>query len=154
MGEQSRYFGTTLTNQNSSQEKIKSRLQSENACRHSVQNLLCSSLLSKNIKIKKICRTVMLRVVWMGMKLGVSHLGRNVAWRYWGNRVQRKIFEPKRDEVTGDWRRLHYEKLNDLYSSNITRVIKSFIGGGGGAGEVPTGFWWKDLMEKNTTWKT
>jgi hypothetical protein len=46
--------------------------------------------------------------------------------------VQRKIFEPKRDEVTGDWRRLHYEKLNDLYSSNITRVIKSFIGGGGG----------------------
>jgi hypothetical protein len=42
------------------------------------------------------------------------------------NRVLRKIFGPKRDEVTGEWRRLHNEELNDLYSSpNITRVIKS-----------------------------
>ena len=38
---------------------------------------------------------------------------------------------PKRDEVTGDWRRLHNEELNDLYSSNITRVIKLLIWGGG-----------------------
>jgi hypothetical protein len=37
-----------------------------------------------------------------------------------------RIFEPKRDEVTGDWRKLHHEKLNDLYPSpNIVRVIKS-----------------------------
>jgi hypothetical protein len=42
------------------------------------------------------------------------------------NRVLRRIFEPKRDEATGEWRRLHYEELNDLYSSpNIIRVIKS-----------------------------
>jgi hypothetical protein len=42
------------------------------------------------------------------------------------NRVLRRIFGPKRDEVTGDWRRLHNEELNDLYSSpNIIRVIKS-----------------------------
>jgi hypothetical protein len=41
-------------------------------------------------------------------------------------RVLRRIFGPKRDEVTGEWRRLHNEKLNDLYSSpNIIRVIKS-----------------------------
>jgi hypothetical protein len=41
------------------------------------------------------------------------------------NRVLRRIFGPKRDEVTGDWRRLHIEELNDLYSSpNIVRVIK------------------------------
>jgi len=40
--------------------------------------------------------------------------------------VLRRIFEPKRGEVTGDWRRLHNEELNDLYSSpNIVRVIKS-----------------------------
>jgi hypothetical protein len=40
--------------------------------------------------------------------------------------VLRRIFEPKRDEVTGKWRRLHNEELNDLYSSpNIFRVIKS-----------------------------
>jgi hypothetical protein len=42
------------------------------------------------------------------------------------NRVLRRIFGPKRDEVTGEWRRLHDEELNDLYSSpNIIRVIKS-----------------------------
>jgi len=40
--------------------------------------------------------------------------------------VLRRIFRPRRDEVTGEWRRLHNEKLNDLYSSpNIVRVIKS-----------------------------
>jgi hypothetical protein len=42
------------------------------------------------------------------------------------NRVLRKILEPKRDEVTGEWRKLHNEELNDLYCSpNIVRVIKS-----------------------------
>jgi hypothetical protein len=42
------------------------------------------------------------------------------------NRVLRRIFGPERDEVTGEWRRLHKEELNDLYSSpNIIRVIKS-----------------------------
>jgi len=41
------------------------------------------------------------------------------------NRVLRKIFGPKRDEVTGEWRRLHNEELNDLSSPNIVRVIKS-----------------------------
>jgi len=42
------------------------------------------------------------------------------------NRVLRRIFGPRRDEVTGEWRRLHNEELNDLYSSpNIVRIIKS-----------------------------
>jgi flagellar basal body rod protein FlgG len=50
--EEFKYVGTTLTNQNSIQEEIKSRLNSGNACCHSVQNLLSSSLLSKNLKIK------------------------------------------------------------------------------------------------------
>jgi hypothetical protein len=50
--EQHKYLGTTLTNQNSIQEEIKSRLQSGNACYRSVQNILSSSLLSKNLKIK------------------------------------------------------------------------------------------------------
>ena len=42
------------------------------------------------------------------------------------NMVLRRIFGPRRDEVTGEWRRLHNEELNDFYSSpNIVRVIKS-----------------------------
>ena len=46
--------------------------------------------------------------------------------RVFGNKVLRRIFGPRRDEVTGEWRRLHNEELNDLYSSpNIVRVIKS-----------------------------
>jgi hypothetical protein len=46
--------------------------------------------------------------------------------RVFGNRVLRRIFGPKRDKVTGTWRRLHNEELNDLYSSpTITQVIKS-----------------------------
>ena len=46
--------------------------------------------------------------------------------RVFENRVLRKVFGPKRDEVTGEWRRLHNEELNDLYSlPNIVRVVKS-----------------------------
>jgi hypothetical protein len=42
------------------------------------------------------------------------------------NRVPRRIFEPKRDEVTGEWRKLHNEKLRDFYSSpSIIRIMKS-----------------------------
>ena len=60
-----KHLGTTLTNQNSIQEEIKSRLKLGNACYHAVQNLLSSSLLYKNIKIK-IYRTVVLPVVLYG----------------------------------------------------------------------------------------
>jgi hypothetical protein len=59
------YLGTTITNQNSIQEEIKSRLTAGNACYNLVQNLLSSSLLSKNIKIK-IYRTIILPVVMYG----------------------------------------------------------------------------------------
>ena len=51
--EEFKYLGTTLTNQNSIQEEIKSRLKLGNACYYSVQNILLSRLLSKNLKIKK-----------------------------------------------------------------------------------------------------
>jgi len=65
MVEEFKYLGTTLTNKNSIVEEIKSRLRSESACYHSVQSLLSSRLLSKNLKIK-ICRIIILPVVLYG----------------------------------------------------------------------------------------
>jgi len=62
--EEFKYLGTALTHQNSNQEEIKNRVESGNACHLSVQNLLSSSLLSKNIKIK-IYRTIILPVVFV-----------------------------------------------------------------------------------------
>jgi hypothetical protein len=63
--EQLKYLGTTLINLSSIQEEIKNRLKSGNACYHSMQDLLSSSLLSKNTKIK-IHRTIIVRVVLYG----------------------------------------------------------------------------------------
>ena len=63
--EEFKYLGTTLTNQNSIPEEIKSRLRSGNACYHSAQNLLSSRLLFKSLKIK-IYRTIILHVVLYG----------------------------------------------------------------------------------------
>jgi len=73
-----KYLGTTITYQNCIQEEIKSRLKSGNAGHHSVQNLLSSSLLSKNLKIK-IYRTRILPVFFCtGVKHGRSYRGRNI----------------------------------------------------------------------------
>ena len=66
--EEFKYLGTTLTDQNSIREEIKNRLKLGNACYHSVQNLLSSSLLSKNLKVK-IYRTIILPVVLYGCKI-------------------------------------------------------------------------------------
>jgi len=70
------YLGRTLSNQNSIQEEIKSRLKSGNVCCYSVQNPLSSSLLSKNLKIKRTqnCNFACC-LVCMGVKLGRSHYG-------------------------------------------------------------------------------
>jgi len=120
-----KYLGTALTNQNSIQEEIKSRLKSGNACYHSVQNLLSSSLLYKNLKIK-IYRTIILPVVLYGCETWSLTLREERRLRVFEKRVLRRIFGPKRDEVTGEWKKLHNEELNKLYSlPNIVRVIKS-----------------------------
>jgi hypothetical protein len=83
------------------------------------------SLLSKNTKIK-VYRTIILPVVWYVCETSSLTLREEHRPRVFENRVLRRIFGPKRDVVTGEWRRLHKEELNDLYSSpNIIRVIKS-----------------------------
>jgi len=119
--EEFKYLGTTLTHQNSIAEEIKSRLKSGNACYLSVQNLLSYRLLSKNLKIK-IYSTIILPIVFYGSLT----LREERKLRLFENMVLRRIFGPRRDEVTGEWRRLHNEELNDLNSSpKIVRVIKS-----------------------------
>ena len=122
--EEFKYLGTTLTNQNYIAEETKNRLRPGNACYHSVQNLLTSRLLSKSLKIK-IYRTIILPVVLYGCETWSLTLREERKLRVFENMVLRRIFGPRRDEVTGEWRRLHNEELNDLYSSpNIVRVIK------------------------------
>jgi hypothetical protein len=93
-------------------------------------DFLCSSLLSKNIKIK-IYRTIIVPVILYGCETWSLTLCEERKLRVFGNRVLRKIFGPKRDEVTGEWRRLHSVQLYDLYSSQTIRVIKKNGGGGG-----------------------
>jgi len=123
--EEFKYLGTTLADQNSIQEEIKSRLKLGNACCHSVQNLLSSRLLSKNLKIK-IYRNIILPVVLYGCETWSLTLREERRLRVFENRLLRKVFGSKRDEVTGEWRKLHNEKLNDLYSlPNIVRVVQS-----------------------------
>jgi len=112
--EQFRYLGITLTNQNSIREEIKNRLQSGNACCHSVQKILSSSLLPKNLK-SKVYRTVILPVVVYGCETWSLTFREQRRLRGFENRVLRRIFGPKRDEVAGEWRKLHNEELNDLY---------------------------------------
>jgi len=74
--------------------------------------------------------------------------------RVFENTVLRRVFEPKRDDITGEWRLLHNEELRDLYSlPNIVRVVKSrrmrWAGHVArmGEGEVCTGFLWGNLRE-------
>ena len=111
---------TTLTYQNSIQEEIKRRLKPGNACYHSVQNLLSSSLLSENTKTK-IYRTIVVPFVLYGCETWSLALREERRLR-----VLRKIFGPKSGEVTEEWRKLRNEELNYLYSSpSIVRVIKS-----------------------------
>ena len=120
-----KYLGTALKNQNSIQEEIKSKLNSGNVCYHSVYNLLSSTLLSKNVKIK-IYKNIILYVVLYeceSLSLTLREGHRLRVSEYW---VLRRIFGPNRDKVRMEWKKLNNEEFNYLYSSpNIVRVIKS-----------------------------
>jgi hypothetical protein len=120
---QLKYLGTTVTNKNLIQEKIKRRLNSGNACYHSVQNLLCSRLLSTNLNIR-IYKTIIFPIVLYVCETWSVTLREKHRLRVFENRVLRRLLGPKRDEVTGEWRKLHNKELNDLYSSlSIIRMI-------------------------------
>jgi hypothetical protein len=95
---QFKYLGTTVTNQNLIQEEIKRRLNSDNACYHSVQNLLSSRLLSKNVIIR-IYKTIILPIVVYGCETWSLTLREEHRLRGFENRVLRRIFGLKRDEL-------------------------------------------------------
>ena len=88
-------------------------------------DLLSSSLLSKKLNIK-IFRTIILPVVLYRCETWSLTLREESRLRVFESRVLRRVFGPKRDEVTGEWRKLHNEGLSNLYSlPNIVRVVKS-----------------------------
>jgi hypothetical protein len=106
-------------------EKIKSRLNLGNACYHLVQSLLSSRLLSSNAKVN-IYKTIILPVVLYGCETWSLTLREEHTLRMFEKRVLKRIFGPKRDEVMGEWRKLHNGELHNLCSSpHIIRQIKS-----------------------------
>jgi hypothetical protein len=88
------------------------RLNSGNACYYSVQNLLSSRLISKNLK-NKIYKTVILPVVLYGCETWSPTMREEHRLRVFENRVLRRIFGPKREE-DGSWRKLHNDELHSL----------------------------------------
>jgi hypothetical protein len=118
-----RYLRTTLTNQNDIHDEIKSRLNSGNACYHSIQDF-CLPVSCKKVKIS-ICKAVILPVVLYGCETWSLTLREEHRLRVFESRVLRRIFGPKRKEDISR-RKLHNDDLHSLYSSfNIVRVIKS-----------------------------
>ncbi|KAJ4448446.1 hypothetical protein ANN_10462 [Periplaneta americana] len=120
-----KYLGATVTNINDTREEIKRRINMGNACYYSVEKLLSSSLLSKNLKFR-IYKTVILPVVLYGCETWTLTLREEHRLWVFENKVLRKIFGAKRDEDAGEWRKLHNTELHALYSSpEIIRNLKS-----------------------------
>jgi hypothetical protein len=95
---------------------LNSRPNTGNACYHSVHSLLPSRLLSTNIKVK-IHKAIILPVVLYGCETWSLTLREEHRLRVFENRVQKRKFGPKRDEETGEWRKLHSGELHNLYIS-------------------------------------
>jgi hypothetical protein len=103
----------TVTNENLIREEIKRRLNSGNICYYSVQNLLYSRLLSRNLKIR-IYETKILPVVLYGCETLSLTLGEEEELKVFENVVQKRIFGPTSDDVTGGWRKLHNKELRQM----------------------------------------
>jgi hypothetical protein len=130
-------------------------LNSGTACYHSVLILPSSPLLSKNLKIR-IYKTIILLVVLYGCETSSLDIKGEHRLRVFQNRVLRRIFGPKRKEVTYEWRKLHNEELHDLYSSpSIIRIIKSrrmrWVGHVVRMGRIATltDYWWESQRERD-----
>jgi hypothetical protein len=120
-----------------------------------VYRVLSCRLLSRNIKVK-IRNTIILPTVLYGCKTWSFTLREEHRLRVFENRVLRRVFGPKREEVTGEWRKLTNGELRNFYSSsNIIRQIKSRKMRWAGhvarmrEEEKSTGFWWESPRQRD-----
>jgi hypothetical protein len=104
----------------------------------------------------RICKTIILPVISYGCETWSLTLREEHRLRVFKNKVLRRIFGPKRDEVTGGWRKLHNEELHDLHSSpSIIRIIKSKRMRWAGhvarmeKREMCSGYWWESQRERD-----
>ena len=117
--EKFKYLGVTVTNTNDIYEEIKYRINMGNACYYSLEKILSSHLLSKKLKVNT-HKTIILPVVLYGFETWSFTLRKEHRLRVFENKVLRKIFGAKRDEITEEWRKLHNDELHALHSSNKT----------------------------------
>jgi hypothetical protein len=137
-------------------EEIKSRLNLGNACYRSVENFLSFRLLSKkNVKIK-IYKTIIIPVILYGCKTWSLILREEHRLRVFENRVLRRIFGLKRDEVRGGGRKLYNKRFHNLYSlPSIIRMFKSRTMRWEGQLErmrrnrMHVGYWWESQKERD-----
>ena len=113
-----RYLGVTLTNTNYIREEINRRINMGNACYYSLEKILSSYLLSKKLKVKTY-KTIIPSVELYGCETWSLTLIEEHRLRVFENKVLRKIFGAKKDEITGECRKLHNAELHTLYSSPI-----------------------------------
>ena len=123
--EEFRYLGVTVTNTNDICEEIKCRINMGNECYYSLEKILSSHLLSKKLE-GNTYKTIILPVLLYGGETWSLTLREEHRLRVFENKVLRKIPRAKRDEITGEWRKLYNAELHALYSSpNIIRNFKS-----------------------------
>ena len=112
--EKFKYLGVTVTNTNNIREEIKRRINMRNACYYSLEKMLSSHLLSKKLKVNTY-KTIILPVVLYGCETWSLTLREEHRLRVFENKVLRKIFGAKRDEITEEWRKLHNAELHSLH---------------------------------------
>ena len=103
------------SNTNDIREEIKRRINMGNECNYSLEKIVLSHLLSKKLKVNT-NKTIILPVLLYGCETWSLTLREEHRLRVFENKILRNIYGAKRDEITGEWRKLHNGELRALYS--------------------------------------